>query len=676
MLVPFLLGGNRNFGLPTYQGSYNLPEITVGVGLLPLVAAAWFLPELGRRAIEVLRSLDRRMSRGAQAMTIKAAVEQGHSLGVWYVMAIVGFILTLGGTTPIGRILVRIPLYGGERLQNRNAVIFDLALAALFALFVDDVRDSRTSTRDRVTGWLSASRVRSALVFVPIVGCLVVLAQTRGNAIAFERRLGVPHPFTELFSRLAPYLAWTLGLALCVAVFLVVASRWSRRSCTVALAVLALGDIGTYVGNASFAGVPSPVLDATNAENQQLAAMAGNHRVGLYNPLVLRPTSATPAQAVLAEPDVNVVQQVPSIQGYGSIVSGAYQTATATHDFEGLDLTVMRNGLENSLNLGLLLTLPTYLGIAIPKDGPIPLAGGGALNADGTASTAVVQRAPLSSGPWTITPRTAGSWWLPATSELRDLTIVVTPVTGHARVQLQIGLSRPGPIATHYDVTTTGKVARASLQAGVFADEISIKNLGAAPVVVSALAVTAKDSPSSLLLDGALQGWLPASQWAKSSPIGPFIAFVNQHALGTAWLQPTNSLAPTGAAPSLGSVSGIVAPKSGGEVMQIVAKRPALLIRSAAWAPGWKASITSSKGGAAHVVAVGQLGLVEAISVPAGSSSVRWFYAPAGVIGSGILTLASGGVIIVLFLVTLLRIRRRAKEDSQLWRTADVEPDA
>jgi len=37
--VPFLVGGNGNFGLPSFLGSYNLPELSFGVGIVPLVAA-------------------------------------------------------------------------------------------------------------------------------------------------------------------------------------------------------------------------------------------------------------------------------------------------------------------------------------------------------------------------------------------------------------------------------------------------------------------------------------------------------------------------------------------------------------------------------------------------------------------------------------------------------------
>ncbi len=53
LFVPFLVGGNGTFGLPGYLGSYNLPELSYAVGIVPLVAAfALFGRAMRRRAGE------------------------------------------------------------------------------------------------------------------------------------------------------------------------------------------------------------------------------------------------------------------------------------------------------------------------------------------------------------------------------------------------------------------------------------------------------------------------------------------------------------------------------------------------------------------------------------------------------------------------------------------------
>src|SRR5207244_2395185 len=56
---------------------------------------------------------------------------------IWHVMALVGFVLALGGNTPAGSLLVHLPLFGGLRLQSRNILVADLALAVLLAYWAD-----------------------------------------------------------------------------------------------------------------------------------------------------------------------------------------------------------------------------------------------------------------------------------------------------------------------------------------------------------------------------------------------------------------------------------------------------------------------------------------------------------------------------------------------------------
>jgi len=98
------------------SGLLQLPELSYAVGIVPLVAAfALFRRAMRRRTGE-------------------------KPLGVWYALIIEGILLSAGANTPLGHVLVDIPLYGGQRLQNRNAVIVDIALAVLLAVFVDVLR--------------------------------------------------------------------------------------------------------------------------------------------------------------------------------------------------------------------------------------------------------------------------------------------------------------------------------------------------------------------------------------------------------------------------------------------------------------------------------------------------------------------------------------------------------
>ncbi len=112
MLVPDLLGGSGSFGQPAFLANYNLAEVTGYVGILPLVAATALLGRVRLRP------------RPPEWL-------------VWHVLALAGIVLALGGNTPVGSLLVHLPLFDSQRLQSRNILIADLALAVLLAYWAD-----------------------------------------------------------------------------------------------------------------------------------------------------------------------------------------------------------------------------------------------------------------------------------------------------------------------------------------------------------------------------------------------------------------------------------------------------------------------------------------------------------------------------------------------------------
>jgi hypothetical protein len=52
-------------------------------------------------------------------------------------MTLAGAVLALGGNTPVGDLLVHLPLFGSQRLPSRNILVADLALAVLLAYWAD-----------------------------------------------------------------------------------------------------------------------------------------------------------------------------------------------------------------------------------------------------------------------------------------------------------------------------------------------------------------------------------------------------------------------------------------------------------------------------------------------------------------------------------------------------------
>ncbi len=115
-LVPYIDGGYGHLGEAQFFGQYNLPEVGIYLGMLPVIAAltVWH-PRWPSR----LAARDRY---------------------TWYGVAIVGYLLALGSNTPLEHLFNSLPLYGHQRLQSRNMITVATALCVLLAAWIDRVR--------------------------------------------------------------------------------------------------------------------------------------------------------------------------------------------------------------------------------------------------------------------------------------------------------------------------------------------------------------------------------------------------------------------------------------------------------------------------------------------------------------------------------------------------------
>jgi hypothetical protein len=664
LLVPFLLGGNTNFGLPIYVGGYNLAEVTVGVGLLPLVAACAYLPRLGANGLATLSHFGRDRARARARVVNDPSHPPRRALAVWYFMGLVGVLLALGTSTPIGRLLVRIPLYGGQRLQNRNAVIFDLALAVLLGFFVDDLVGLHRDADHRAPQPLALFETvpRRLLAALPVVGCVGLVVVAYLNPIGLQLRLGVTAPVDDLFKRLTPYLGVTMALALAIGCFSFIAHRLTHASRVVLVVVLAGADLGVYLANASYATAPSAVLASSTAMSRQLARLSEGGRFALYDPLDIGATEGQ-SSSELGKPDTNILRGISSIQGYGSIVSGLYQNETNTHSLGDLNPAVLRNGLANELDLRVFLTLPVYLEEGLPPNSPIPVAGVAPSASSGASDPPVATPAPapLASGPWVVAASSSDQWLLASASTIRRVTVVVNRTAGQMPRVIDIALGRPGQ-AAHFTAVPVvgGRAAFVSPNTGS-AEAVVVRDPGSGAVTVGAVVVVTQNPDDRLLLDGSLQGSLAIPLWDYDGHLGPYTVFINHDVDGTAWLQSASSRSLSGAQPGLGSVVTTSESTTGEEKMSVVAKRPSLLVRSVAYEPGSTALLTP-KGGSSRRLAVRRLGLIQAVEIPAGNYQVTWSYAPQSVVLGVLFSLGSLIVVMVVAAVFIADRRRRRRD--------------
>ena len=111
-LVPYINGGYGHLGEAQFFSQYNLPEVGVYLGILPLVAIITLLHPRWPSRIAPRERL------------------------TWYAVAVC-HLLALGSNTPLEHLFNSLPLYGHQRLQSRNMITVATAACVLFAGWID-----------------------------------------------------------------------------------------------------------------------------------------------------------------------------------------------------------------------------------------------------------------------------------------------------------------------------------------------------------------------------------------------------------------------------------------------------------------------------------------------------------------------------------------------------------
>ncbi|HWD24125.1 MAG TPA: hypothetical protein VG368_01560, partial [Acidimicrobiales bacterium] len=641
LLVPFLIGGNGDFGLPVYTGSYNLPEVTVGAGLVALVAAGAYLPTLARSAMTWI--------------TDRTTIP-GHQLGTAYALTVVGALLALGSDTPLGNVLVHIPLYGGERLQNRNAVIFDVGLTMLVAFFVDDMikrpraAERSASARRRLPVLGSWPSIVAGAIAPAGAAALIVIAYA--FPIGTEARLGVQGVRPALFRALQPYLTPSLVFALVLVGFVVVA-RLLAPNLRASLCVLFVAvDILSYLLSMGLVGVPTSAVASTSPLSTQVIALAGpNGRFALYN-AAYETFGTDPLAAVrVGVTDVNLLRNEPSVQGYGSIVNSGYENATSTHAFEDLAIGKLSSKTFDILNLSLLLAPPGYLDVALATGQQPPIA---LDHGSFSTGTNVAPPPPGASGPYPIATSQPATFFLSSPRHIQRVTIYLNTANGGPR-SLRVTALGPSNQGVVRMASVIHNRVVVKFPAAMIASQFDVTEPDGLPGEIGAVLAVTRLPGERLLLDGALQNQLAPPHWTFAGLLDGLTAFTNHSARGPAWLETTSGVR----SDALGTVRTVSITPTDPTVMTVDAPHGAVLVRSEEYSHGWTARLHPIGGGPTIVLPVAKDGLIQKVSIPPGKYTVTWRYAPLGVLVGLILTAL--GVAILLALLVVSRPRRRGR---------------
>jgi hypothetical protein len=665
-LVPDLFGGSGSFGQPAFFSNYNLTEVTSYVGLVPLVAAV--------------------------ALLVRRSWRPLPEWLIWHLLAVAGVLLALGSFTPLGHLLIHVPFFGGQRLQSRNLVIADFALAVLLGYWAQEWLD-RQPDRRRL-----ASLARRLASAVPAVAAVAVAVVALIWGPGLPRWLGLSAAMSAPAAQLRPWVLPAAALG-CLAVLLVwygprlgqAARRralvWFVSADLVAFTLLAVvaiapGSGGTAVpaaatggttagggtagggtaggGTAGGAGPPAIIPGSEQAPVVPASALIRGGRFAIYDPALLD-GGQLPG---IGSPDGNITAKTPSIEGYSAIVDATYASVTGSHlaTGDGQDVLSPRaigDGTLDQLGTSVLLTPAAYL---ITPAGSAP------------ASPAPPGTRPapplLRTGARSLAAGQGGTWYLGAVLPVTSVTIPVSGDPATAGHGVRVGLvPASGPVDW---LTARPGQAQGGSQgegAGSQGDGGSLTATAGRPVPAVAIRVVAGPAGAafgaplaatadgnSYRANGPLQDALVPPRWTFDRMDGAFAVFRDTLARPPLTLR-TAGTAGTGR-PAGASARATAGPAFAPDAADVTSPHGVTVIRSAAAIPGWTARWQPDGGGPATTLPVRRSGLVQAVTVPAGRGRLSWRYSPPGARPGLLISLAALIVLAGLAAAAVLLGRR------------------
>ena len=225
--------------------------------------------------------------------------------------------------------------------------------------------------------------------------------------------------------------------------------------------------------------------------------------------------------SAIGQPDLNAFTKLASVQGYGSILSGAYGAATGTHTLDTLNPCALAQGAFVPLRLASLLTLPAYLAPGVEPNGQAP--------------------PPPAACPGAPVAGTSGrrTFYLGWTVDLSSASLVRTAGTGSGDTglagPLQVGILGPTGTTTWPTESVTGTATSWSVRFARPQPAVALVVSGPASSVSDTSVVTASDG-QRWALDGVLQEALDTSGWRFVGTWNDYARFAQSRVVPPVWV--------------------------------------------------------------------------------------------------------------------------------------------
>ena len=224
---------------------------------------------------------------------------------------------------------------------------------------------------------------------------------------------------------------------------------------------------------------------------------------------------------MLGAPDLNVISRTPSVQGYSSLVSGFYASATGSHRATGdgqdvLDPRAVRAGVLDQLDTSALLTVPAYLTTR--------------------SGSAAAPPGPPGTGRRDVAPRHQATWYFAEPLGVTRLEVPDADARQDAAQGTRIGLLIPGGPTRWFPAAAAGPARLTISLPRALTTVAVVAQAGGRAVRLGPASVTDTDG-RVFVADGQLQDTLIPPRWGYAGRDGSFAVFVDHFARGPLSLQ-------------------------------------------------------------------------------------------------------------------------------------------
>lgn len=287
LAFPNLYGANGAGPYGAYSGPWNMTELALYAGILP-----WFL---------MLAAL--------------LGWRWGRSHLFWVGAVLVSLVLALGAATPLGKLVYELPVLGQFRAQARFGVVLIIALGVLSAFGLSALLRAPFT---RSQSWLL---VVGASLLVAVAIASVALGAPSPSAGADNRWWVLPSGWVPLLLMLA---------SLATLCLLLRKPGFGAAGVAVLLLVVDLASFGWFYEWRYVATPTEPVGLSAEAEAMVRRLSNGNGRV--------LPFGAAQMPSNPLRPNLNIQHGIPSVVGYGPLLSTRYATYTGADTVGGFPL--------------------------------------------------------------------------------------------------------------------------------------------------------------------------------------------------------------------------------------------------------------------------------------------------------------------------------------------------